>query len=238
MEPADLAAKLAAPFDDSTLKWRVGTVSKARPGKARRAQLLAYIDSRAVQERLDSVVGPFGWRNSFDSGPNGGLVCLLELRNPETGEWVGKTDGADNTQIEATKGGLSDAFKRAAVAWGIGRYLYALPSPWVEIKQRGDIYVSEKGKPLGYCDPPKMGQTPAPQRQQQPAPKKERAGFAVELAKIGWTVEKVDAFLVWSGGKPSAEMSQDAQFQVLQKLAAPSPAVSAKVDAWEASIGA
>ena len=40
------------------------------------------------------------------------------------GEWIGKSDGADDSNIEAAKGGLSAALKRAAVQWGIARYLY------------------------------------------------------------------------------------------------------------------
>jgi hypothetical protein len=43
--------------------------------------------------------------------------------------------------MEATKGGLSDAMKRAAYQWGIGRYLYELPSVWMPIKKQGSSYV-------------------------------------------------------------------------------------------------
>ena len=49
-------------------------------------------------------------------------------------EWVWKSNGAGQSDIEAEKGQFSDAFKRAAVLWGIGRYLYALPSPWVDLE--------------------------------------------------------------------------------------------------------
>ncbi len=59
-------------------------------------------------------------------------------------EWVWKADGAGQSDIEAEKGALSDAFKRAAVRWGIGRYLYHLPSPWVEIEKRGRTSVIAK----------------------------------------------------------------------------------------------
>jgi hypothetical protein len=43
--------------------------------------------------------------------------------------------------MEAEKGALSDAFKRAAVRWGIGRYLYDTDSPWVAIEKRGNTYI-------------------------------------------------------------------------------------------------
>jgi len=38
--------------------------------------------------------------------------------------WVTKSDGADDSSIESAKGGISDSLKRAAVQYGIGRYLY------------------------------------------------------------------------------------------------------------------
>ena len=38
--------------------------------------------------------------------------------------WVTKSDGAEDSTIEAVKGAYSDSFKRAAVKWGIARYLY------------------------------------------------------------------------------------------------------------------
>ena len=52
-----------------------------------------------------------------------------------------KADGAGDTAVEADKGALSDAFKRAAVRWGVGRYLYGMPSPWVGIEKQGSRMV-------------------------------------------------------------------------------------------------
>src|SRR5690606_35268028 len=52
-------------------------------------------------------------------------------------EWITKWDGAENTDVQAVKGGLSSSMRRAAVQWGIGRYLYRLPSPWVPVDQQG-----------------------------------------------------------------------------------------------------
>ena len=52
-----------------------------------------------------------------------------------------KTDGAENTDYEPVKGGLSDAMKRAASQWGIGRYLYKLGTPWVDVEFFGKTAV-------------------------------------------------------------------------------------------------
>lgn len=59
-------------------------------------------------------------------------------------EWITKWDGADDSNQEATKGGLSDSMKRAAYQWGIGRYLYKLPQNWVDIEPIGRSYKIKK----------------------------------------------------------------------------------------------
>lgn len=134
----DLFVALAAPFPADRVSWRVGsTMADKKKGMA-----LAYIDARDVMDRLDSVVGPANWRRVHPHA-NGRTLCSLEIK--VNGEWVAKEDGAGDTDVEAEKGALSDAFKRAAVNWGIGRYLYDLPSPWVEIEQAGKSYrIAEK----------------------------------------------------------------------------------------------
>ena len=68
------------------------------------------------------------------------MLCGISVRVDRadgTADWVTKWDGADNSQVEAVKGGLSGSMKRAAVQWGVGRYLYDVPSPWVRLDDRG-----------------------------------------------------------------------------------------------------
>ena len=105
---------LKLPFSKSELKWRQG----------RGGMQLAYIDARCAMKRLDDVVGIDGWQDSYKS-LDGRTVCELSLKI--NGVWITKTDGAGDTNIEGAKGGLSDAFKRAAVKFGVGRYLYYIP---------------------------------------------------------------------------------------------------------------
>lgn len=66
-------------------------------------------------------------------------LCELSIYFEERHEWVSKVDGAENTDIETVKGGISDSFKRAAVQWGIGRYLYKVGSLWVPIDKYKQI---------------------------------------------------------------------------------------------------
>lgn len=123
----DLAA-LAAPFPRAHVHWRVQGKPFARNGK-HSAMALAYIDARDVMDRLDAVCGPDGWQSEIVETASGRVLCRLGIRT-DAG-WVWKTDGAGGTQVEAEKGGISDSLKRAAVAWGVGRYLYRMESPWV-----------------------------------------------------------------------------------------------------------
>ncbi len=126
-----LQQKLECPLPASRVSWRIGRKSQDK----KKAQLLAYIDARDVMEVLDRAVGLSGWQCRYNLADNGLLVCEIGLRID--GEWLWRANGAGDTQVEAEKGKCSDAFKRAAVLWGIGRYLYGLESPWVEIDQYG-----------------------------------------------------------------------------------------------------
>jgi hypothetical protein len=70
--------------------------------------------------------------NEYKEAPNGGIMCGISIWDPEKGQWITKWDGAENTQIDAVKGGLSGSMKRAAVQWGIGRYLYKLTTSFAD----------------------------------------------------------------------------------------------------------
>jgi hypothetical protein len=133
MNQDEIIKRLREPFAFKDVEWKiqVATQDKAR------GMAVAYIDSRAIQNRLDEAVGVLNWRNDFSPWQNNSHLCGLSVFDSERGDWVTKYDGAENTDIESVKGGLSDSFKRAACVWGIGRYLYELGGIWVEIEQRG-----------------------------------------------------------------------------------------------------
>ena len=125
--------KLAEPFAPFDIEWRIQQ-SGLKGGKPW-GKVLAYVTNRAIMDRLDAVIGPDKWRNTFDKGPEGGVLCGIAINIGD--EWVAKFDGAENTDIEAVKGGLSGAMKRAAVHWGIGRYLYNLEGGWARFCEDG-----------------------------------------------------------------------------------------------------
>jgi hypothetical protein len=122
--------RLSEPFPSAQVNWKPQTIS--RDGS--RALAVAYIDARDVAERLDAVVGPANW--AVDHKDVGGQTLTgISVRHPETGEWVWKWDaglvGREGDEAMSVKGSLSDGLKRAAVLWGVGRYLYRLPKTWV-----------------------------------------------------------------------------------------------------------
>jgi hypothetical protein len=138
MTEQEIYDQLSAPFATALISWRVGpTNEKSRkPDEPVRGQPLCYVDARTVMDRLDAVVGFENWQCNYTHGAGaGGIVCNLGIRI--AGEWIWKADGAGATDMEAEKGALSDAFKRAAVRFGIARYLYDLKAPWMVLEQRG-----------------------------------------------------------------------------------------------------
>lgn len=130
---------LKAAFDPDRVSWRVGSTNldkdkKPPQGKSAAGIALAYIDSRDVQERLDAVCGPENWQDKYHVF---GTTMICEIGIKVGDSWIWKSDGAGSTDIEAEKGQISDSFKRAAVKWGVGRYLYEIDSPWVDIEPMG-----------------------------------------------------------------------------------------------------
>ena len=82
---------------------------------------MPYVTNRAIQNRLDDVMGPDRWHNEFkpwhSTGKRESQLCGISLYFEERG-WITKWDGAEDSDIEPIKGGLSDSMKRAANQWG------------------------------------------------------------------------------------------------------------------------
>lgn len=109
-------------------QWRVQSYSKSKA----QAQCVAYIDARDVQKALDQVVGPENWQDDYKLIDEK-LFAGIGVRT-ENG-WVWKWDTGTESNMEAEKGQVSDAFKRAGVKWGIGRFLYDLPIQYIDANE-------------------------------------------------------------------------------------------------------
>jgi len=145
-DPIELAAEilkaLEEPFPTDVIKWRVGASNRKnwQEGKERYGIALAYIDARIVRDRLNDVCGAW-WQNKHVGISEKIVGC--EIGICIAGEWIWRSDGAGETDVEAEKGAMSDAFKRAAVQWGVARYLYKMPNKWVKLDKNWQILESE-----------------------------------------------------------------------------------------------
>lgn len=127
MATKEIMVKLKDPFDPFDIEWRVQSAGETKHGKLW-AIVVPYVDNRAIQERLDDVCGVDGWYNQYQYPTEKSVICGISIKfqDGQNTNWITKWDGAEETAIEAVKGGLSNAMKRTAVQWGIGRYLYKL----------------------------------------------------------------------------------------------------------------
>jgi hypothetical protein len=128
-----------------------------------RALALAYVDARVIQDRLDDVLGVTGWQDEYECLPDGSVVCRLRLRLGE--EWITKMDvGGQSEQPDEgdrRKAAFSDALKRAAVKFGIGRYLYRLPQLWCDYDPQKRQFTRPPTLPAHALPKPKKA-APAP----------------------------------------------------------------------------
>lgn len=137
-----IGRELAAPFAPEHVEWRVQ--GKAQPGQ--RAQVVAYVSSRTVAERLDSAVGCGAWSFEWTPLHVDAAGEVQTARGALTIHGVTKADVGTGSNFEASKGCVSDALKRCAVLWGVARYLYAIPSVQVTLDGRGRISEADLAK--------------------------------------------------------------------------------------------
>ncbi len=169
MDEKELQEKLQEPFYPSEIEWRLGSTNTAKT----KGIALPYLTNRAIQNRLDNIFGITGWKNEFIVKDKS-KICGISIKFGDT--WITKYDGADDTNIESTKGGISNAMKRAAVQWGIGRYLYKLPTFWVAIEPAGKSY-KIKGKP------PELPSWALPKEMSKGKPQKITEAYVIPIPK-------------------------------------------------------
>jgi hypothetical protein len=178
MDERKLWKALAEPFEDDEIEWRVQRCGKSSGNVW--ALIVPYVDARAIMNRLDTVAGVAGWSDSYSvvQTPEAGIACRLTIhRNDKLS--ITKEDAAECTNVSAVKGGYSDALKRAAVKFGMGRYLYGVDTVFANDIQdkrlKGGIHIYSKNDNINcWCPRPKLseilsgngGQKPTAQMQQ------------------------------------------------------------------------
>src|SRR6516165_3249926 len=174
-QPADRATlerRLAQPFQVNEVKFKPAVVSGSR------ALALPYVDARVIQDRLDEVLGVAGWQDEYECLPDGSVVCKLRLRLGA--EWITKSDvGGPSEQPDEgdrRKAAFSDALKRAAVKFGIGRYLYRLKDLWVDYDPQRRAFARPPMLPPALVAAATRSEAPGPQPAVKGKPARDKAG--------------------------------------------------------------
>jgi hypothetical protein len=138
LDKTDVWAALAAPLPAETIAWRQDGRPVERDGRFY-ARFVAYVDANTVRERLDRVV-PGEWDLTLDllpplparAGDDDAAQCSFKARLQILG--VIREDVGTGRDYKAA---ATDAFKRAAVRFGIAHELYALEPNWVQVDGDG-----------------------------------------------------------------------------------------------------
>ena len=191
---------LAEPFDPAELKYKPQVVN------GNRAIAVTYIDARLIQDRLDEVVGVENWQDEYQPLPGGSVLCRLRVRIGK--RWITKMDvGSPSEQPDEgdrTKAAFSDALKRAAVKFSIGRYLYRLPVQWVDYDPKKRRIVAPPKLPAfalprsqAKTAPAKPKVKPAPPKHEEPA--KPKVALPADGAELQRRLADYDADLSKQG---------------------------------------
>jgi len=152
---AEHIAALKSPFNPEDISWKPQTVNY----KAETALAVAYADPRAYVDRLNEVFGVGGWTDQYEfiatpftkfiKGkkawkdtpatedklvPGNKIVCVAVIIIEEESIEVSSTGDSDASDENAATSAEAQAFKRAAMKLGIGRYLYELPKVTARFK--------------------------------------------------------------------------------------------------------
>jgi hypothetical protein len=160
MDPRQIQQELAAPFRADQVRCRPGALS----GDKAKALAIFYVNPKTIQQRLDDVLGVDGWADECEVLPDGCVVCRLTV-------WFGdravtRCDvGAPSKQPDAgdrLKAAFSGALKRAALKFGVGRYLDGVPQQWAELDGSGKRFKKTPRLPAEFLPPPAQERAPAP----------------------------------------------------------------------------
>lgn len=138
--------QLAEPFDPSEIKWRV--THTTRDGN--RGAVIAYADPRAYTDRLNRLFTPTGWTRAYEVSTVSSVTRMQKDQLIQTGKvlvictltitGLGCHSGSGEEWADrknAMTAAESQAFKRSASCYGLGRYLYNLAEIWVRLNEYG-----------------------------------------------------------------------------------------------------
>ena len=136
-EKVDVWSKLAAPLPAGVISWRQDGKPVTRDGRTV-ARFVAYIEANTVRERLDTVV-PGEWDLTLELLPTlppmeeGGEPSISFKARLQILGVIREDVGTGRDYKQAA----TDAFKRAAVRFGVAHELYAYEQNWVQLDGEG-----------------------------------------------------------------------------------------------------
>lgn len=147
-KPSELDAAPSVPLDK--VEWRVDSEPYERNGKYT-CRFVPYVDAVLVASLMDEWVGPFRWRDRYESGTVDGKPAMWgRVAVKVDGEWVEKEDIGVPSNMEGPKGAVSDAFKRVACRkWGVARNVYEMPTVYAHCRtytSKGQTKAADDGK--------------------------------------------------------------------------------------------
>jgi len=143
-----LVDQLREPFDPRVVQWVVTATAGGKDGH-RRGLLAAYADPRAYMDRLNDLLTPSGWTQEYSTEiipscprkvrdkqvTSAKLLVICRLTIFGLGAHSGTGEGWADDENALTSAD-AQAFKRAGVPFGLGRYFYDLPQTWVDLDER------------------------------------------------------------------------------------------------------
>lgn len=206
-------AALSAFFPMESLIFKVGAKTEDKS----KGKVIIFLNSVSVRQRLNSVLGPANWKTEVEFSAVG-VRCRLCVRFSSGGEWIWREDVShlhgditNNWEREyALKQGASDAFNRAAVQFGVGEYLYAIPDQWVPIRD-GKYWISGKEPKLASEYLPKNDKSSAKIATKPEAPASPEEAKAVSNDEPAVNPEKQAELIAKGDDSPVAETAIKAE---------------------------
>lgn len=203
----DVLDDLSKPFPPELVHLKVQALSKDETY----GLVVPYVDVREVLDTLDRVVGPDNWHDEYivlsDRREKGGLV---EVKCRLTVLGITKEDVGEGDTLKAA---FTDALKRAAVKFGVGRYLYRTNPRWVALGPKGEIpdYDQVKAAILGVSpESPKEASPPPPKP--EAITKEQLEAISKIMAQKGLSPDKVRTLakeFVGRGIKSAMDLTQE-----------------------------
>ena len=141
----EMHAALCRPFPISSVEWKILSVRFDQTGDGKKTisgQCAAYVDARDIMDRFDLIFGPSGWSTEMEpvtAGRESGIKCNIVAGGVSHSDMADLSEPNKGNSDHLMKGAATLAFKRAAVHFGVARYLYDLDRGYFKESPNGTM---------------------------------------------------------------------------------------------------